>query len=229
MARVQYVVQQFDEVEINDLRFENTSDKSWNQHILEEFGCQLLFHREFLNSKTDNTVELLIQELEQNLGHNVNRVLIGKQLKYGFCKKLLRYKWTSDQLTTFVLTWLVCCVTSQKVRKKVFNWSEVHLYRSNFLQNPYFNLQRTFGRISSHFLYFLFQIRRGCSVRNFRQTTRGMRNFQLLIDGATFLLMLLFSNNFKWNHNYRSMQFAKYTNYFMGKLASNLLWQYIFP
>ena len=23
----------------------------------------------------------------------------------------------------------------QKVRKKVFNWSEVHLYRSNFLQN----------------------------------------------------------------------------------------------
>ena len=28
--------------------------------------------------------------------------------------------------------------TSQKVRKKVFNWSEVHLYRSNFLQNPYF-------------------------------------------------------------------------------------------
>ena len=27
----------------------------------------------------------------------------------------------------------------QKVRKKVFNWSEVHLYQSNFLQNPYFN------------------------------------------------------------------------------------------
>ena len=130
-------------------------------------------------------------------------------------------------MNTFYPTfWLVCCVTSQKVRKKVFNWSEVHLYRSNFLQNPYFNLQGTFGRISSHFLYFLFQIRRGCSVRNFRQTTRGMRNFQLLIDGATFLLMLLFSNNFKWNHNYRSMQFAKYTNYFMGKLASNLLWQY---
>ena len=25
---------------------------------------------------------------------------------------------------------------SQKVKKKVFNWSEVHLYRSNFLQNP---------------------------------------------------------------------------------------------
>ena len=28
--------------------------------------------------------------------------------------------------------------TSQKVREKMFNWSEVHLYRSNFLQNPYF-------------------------------------------------------------------------------------------
>ena len=55
-----------------------------------------------------------------------------QDLRYGFCKKLLRYKWTSDQLNTFFLTfWLVCCVTSQKVRKKV--------YRSNFLQNPYFS------------------------------------------------------------------------------------------
>ena len=127
LLKQNYAVQQFDEVEINDLRFENTSDKSWNQqqlldsHILEEFACQLLFYREFLNSKTDNTVELLIQECEQNLGHNVNRVLIGKQLKYGFCKKLLWYKWTSNQLNTFFLTWLVSCVTSQKVRKKVFN------------------------------------------------------------------------------------------------------------
>ena len=31
--------------------------------------------------------------------------------------------------------------TSQKVRKKVFNWSEVHLYISNFLQNPYSNVE----------------------------------------------------------------------------------------
>ena len=60
-------------------------------------------------------------------------------LKYGLCKKLLRYKWTSEQLNTFFLTfWLVCCVTSQKVRKKVFNWSDAHVYRRNFLQNPYF-------------------------------------------------------------------------------------------
>ena len=28
---------------------------------------------------------------------------------------------------------------AKKWGKKVFNWSEVHLYRSNFLQNPYFN------------------------------------------------------------------------------------------
>ena len=26
-----------------------------------------------------------------------------------------------------------------KSEEKMFNWSEVHLYRSNFLQNPYFN------------------------------------------------------------------------------------------
>ena len=49
-------------------------------------------------------------------------------LKYGFCKKLSRYKWTSDEAQQ----------TGQKVRKKVFNLSEVHLSQSNFLQNPYF-------------------------------------------------------------------------------------------
>ena len=29
--------------------------------------------------------------------------------------------------------------SGKKVMKKVFNWSEVHLYRSNFLQNSYFS------------------------------------------------------------------------------------------
>ena len=69
-----------------------------------------------------------------------------KCLKYGFYKKLLQYKWTSDQLNTFFLTFWPAfwCVhqTGQKVRKKVFNWSDVHLYRSYFLQNPYFNRPR---------------------------------------------------------------------------------------
>ena len=31
------------------------------------------------------------------------------------------------------------CWSGKKRRTKVFNWSEVHFYRSNFLQNPYFN------------------------------------------------------------------------------------------
>ena len=62
-----------------------------------------------------------------------------------------RYKWTSEQLNTFFLTfWLVCCVTSQKVRKKVFNWSEVYLYQSNFLQNPYFSLNRPITCLINH-------------------------------------------------------------------------------
>ena len=62
-------------------------------------------------------------------------------IKYGFCKKLLQYKWTSGQLNTFFRTFwtgLLCVVPVQKVREKVFNWWEVHLYRCNFLQNPYF-------------------------------------------------------------------------------------------
>ena len=55
------------------------------------------------------------------------------KLKYGFFKKLIWYKWTSDQLNTFILTF---CPdqhwSGQKVRKKVVNWSDVHLYLSNF-------------------------------------------------------------------------------------------------
>ena len=41
-------------------------------------------------------------------------------LKYGFCKKLLRYKWTSDQLNTFFLPfWLVCFVCTSNQSKSV--------------------------------------------------------------------------------------------------------------
>ena len=34
-----------------------------------------------------------------------------------------------------------------KLRKKVFNWSDAHLERSNFLRNPYFNCKKS----SAHF------------------------------------------------------------------------------
>ena len=63
----------------------------------------------------------------------------GLLLKYGFCKKLLQYKWTSEQLNTFFLPfWLVCCVTIQNVRKKCstgqrFICAEVTSYKIHFL------------------------------------------------------------------------------------------------
>ena len=47
------------------------------------------------------------------------------------------YTWNMDFIRSYfgtnepVLIW-------KKVRTKAFNWSEVHLYRSDFLQNPYF-------------------------------------------------------------------------------------------
>ena len=79
-------------------------------------------------------------------------------LKYGFCKKLLRYKWTSDQLNTFFLTfWLVCCV------------SEVHLYRSNFLQNPYF-----YGLMDLRCLKFIYS----------EKATKILRNLHLFLTGT---------------------------------------------
>ena len=63
------------------------------------------------------------------------------QLKYGFCKKLLWCKWTSDQLNTFVLTffqtstdldkkWGKKCSTGQR-----FIWIEVTFYNIHTLAN----------------------------------------------------------------------------------------------
>jgi hypothetical protein len=46
---------------------------------------------------------------------------------------LLVYKHT--QIDTFCPDQ---CSSGKKVRTKVFNWSEVHLYQSSFLQNQYF-------------------------------------------------------------------------------------------
>ena len=38
---------------------------------------------------------------------------------------------------------LIWCWSGKKVKTKVFNWSEVHLYQSNFLQNSYFSYCRS--------------------------------------------------------------------------------------
>ena len=80
----------------------------------------------------------------RNLQHSVTKSCFDTSLlekivlNYGFCKKLLRYKWTSDQLNPFVLSFF--SRSGKKVRTKGFNWSEVHSYESNFLQNPYFKV-----------------------------------------------------------------------------------------
>ena len=51
-------------------------------------------------------------------------------LKYGFCKKLLRYKWTSDQLNIFFLTfWGQKCSTGQR-----FTCTEVTSYKIHTLE-----------------------------------------------------------------------------------------------
>ena len=69
---------------------------------------------------------------------------------------------TNEPLTNLTLfsslfDWFDLCAqqTSQTVRKKVFNWSEVQLYRSNFLQNPYFSSAIIYsggaaGRVPEH-------------------------------------------------------------------------------
>ena len=111
-------------------------------------------------------------------------------LKYGFCKKLLRYKWTFDQLNTFLLTFCPDqCWSGKKVRTKVFNWSEVHLYRSNFLQNPYFSYLFSFPR---HLQYILTEFKQ----ERYQKSSQKSRDFdahcEFLCKFLYFLLLISF-------------------------------------
>ena len=47
------------------------------------------------------------------------------QLKYGFCKKLLLYKWTSEQLNTFFIKIRFTLSPNLILMRKVFNCSEL--------------------------------------------------------------------------------------------------------
>ena len=72
-------------------------------------------------------------------------------LMYGFCKKLLLSECNSDQLNIswpFLSSLLGGCnskatanphKSDDKNCQEMFNWSELHSERSNFLQNPYFS------------------------------------------------------------------------------------------
>ena len=58
------------------------------------------------------------------------RLLIDYQVGYNdSCR--VQYPQRLSVINCTVMIW-------KKVRTKGFNWSEAHLYRSNFLQNPYF-------------------------------------------------------------------------------------------
>ena len=59
--------------------------------------------------------------------------------------------WPVEYFFPHFLTGLLC--DQSKSEEKVFNWSEVHLYQSNILQNPYFNTY--FKGLLSLFIHFL--------------------------------------------------------------------------
>ena len=55
-----------------------------------------------------------------------------------------KFFWSHIFISFCFFSWLFqipssWCLSRKKVRKKVFNWSEFHLYQSSFLQNPYFS------------------------------------------------------------------------------------------
>ena len=53
---------------------------------------------------------------------------------WSFCYRM------SIFLTHYFCVWAGYLMIWKKRRTKVFNWSEVHFYQSNFLQNPYFSI-----------------------------------------------------------------------------------------
>ena len=55
-----------------------------------------------------------------------------------------KFFWSHIFISFCFFSWLFqipssWCLSRKKVRKKVFNWSEFHLYQSSFLQNPNFS------------------------------------------------------------------------------------------
>ena len=79
----------------------------------------------------------------------ISKLAYASLLKYGFCKKLLLFECNSDQLN---ISWpflssllggfgvallLHPPKSDDKNVQEMFNWSEFHSERNNFLQNPY--------------------------------------------------------------------------------------------
>ena len=79
--------------------------------------------------------------------------------------------------------------SGKKRRTKVFNWSEVHFYRSNFLQNPYFSNYRLlngqtyfsllYETVHSHLPYWLTIEHASQNEKNFRKFHQSERTGEL--------------------------------------------------
>ena len=90
--------------------------------------------------------------------------------------------------------------SGKKRGTKVFNWSEVHFYRSNFLQNPYFKeIRRTFC-----FSYTLDLLALPLSIKVNEQGKFGP--FEFLNASSLWLLT-------SWNWNGPTLKDPKYIQY----------------
>ena len=105
-------------------------EKKWGQNCS---TCQ----RFICTEGTSYKIHILIDfhKMIQKSGVDLNGEKNMKQLiplKFGEKKN------SFQQLVSHLTRDLSQHWSRKKVMKKVFNWSEVHWYRSNFLQNPYF-------------------------------------------------------------------------------------------
>jgi hypothetical protein len=69
----------------------------------------------------------------------------------------------------------------------VFNWSEVHFYRSNFLQNPYFSDLKSFSRSLEFFFFTVGQNNFGNKIPFFTFFFKYLALTNLFGDSLSFI------------------------------------------
>ena len=97
-----------------------------------------------------------------------------------------------------------------KSEEKVFNWSEVHFYRSSFLQNPYFSRKMTYvtsvvsstllkGGVISEGIFSLVHTQKNKQITVLSKKLRDSDLIYLFEDGPNwkYLLRLLYLVRFK--------------------------------
>ena len=131
-----------------DLQVQFTWTVLWNFQPFEHFWASNIH-------KQNQTCNFCPTVLTQTFWPSANFIISLFLIVFKVCMDCVRsYFGTNEPLTSWTLfSSLFFPDQHWSVRKKGFNWSEVHCHRSNFLQNPYFSMSRRLLGIPAVLLY----------------------------------------------------------------------------